>query len=239
MGLRATGFVVRLVLCYKTRRNFVAKYREYQMTKSIKYVLLIVLLSAPVSLALAGGDIEAGKAKAKTCVACHGVNGNSSNAEWPSLAGQGAAYHYKQLVELQKNQGRANELMAPMIKDLTEQDMLDLAAYYESLPQDPGVAQNAEVDLALGEAVYRGGKRSAGVPACIGCHGPAGKGNPAAKYPRVAGQHAVYTAIQLRNFRSAARANDENAMMRSVAHRMTDAEIDAVSQYIAGLNDAR
>lgn len=206
------------------------------MIKPSNIVLLFILLLAPVSLVMAEGDIEAGKAKAKTCIACHGVGGNSINGEWPSLAGQGAAYHYKQLVELQKNNGRSNELMAPMIKDLTEQDMLDLAAYYESLPLKPGVAQDKEADVDLGEAVYRGGSLSGGIPACIGCHGPAGRGNPAAKYPHVAGQHAVYTAIQLRSFRNGARGNDESQMMRSVAHRMTDEEIEAVSQYIAGLN---
>lgn len=206
------------------------------MIKLFKNVVLFTIFFAPASLVLAEGDIEAGKAKAKTCVACHGVNGNSSNGEWPSLAAQGAAYHFKQLQELQKNNGRANELMAPMIKDLTEQDMLDLAAYYESLALKPGVAQDGAADIKLGEAVYRGGNLSNGTPACIGCHGPAGKGNPAAKYPRVAGQHAVYTAIQLRSFRSGARSNDENQMMRSIAHRMSDSEIEAVSQYIAGLN---
>ena len=100
------------------------------MIKLFKNVVLFTIFFAPASLVLAEGDIEAGKAKAKTCVACHGVNGNSSNGEWPSLAAQGAAYHFKQLQELQKNNGRANELMAPMIKDLTEQGMLDLAAYY-------------------------------------------------------------------------------------------------------------
>jgi len=204
------------------------------MITAMRTGLYLVLIMFAVSPAFAAGDIEAGKAKSKTCVACHGVDGNSPNAEWPSLAGQGESYTYKQLVELQKNAGRSNELMAPMIQDLTDQDMQDLAAYYASKTAKPGVAQDAFVKQ--GEALYRGGSLSAGIPACSGCHGPAGEGNPVAKYPRLAGQHAVYTAIQLRAFRSTARGNDPEQMMRKVSHRMTDQEIEAVSQYIAGLN---
>ncbi len=201
------------------------------MPKQTKILLIIALNILLVSTATAAGDIEAGKAKAGTCIACHGVGGVSINAEWPSLAGQGEAYLYKQLVEFQAEEGRSNILMAPMIMDLTDQDMRDLAAYYASLRAPVGIAKDGMTDL--GEAIYRGG--SDGIAACIGCHGPSGKGNPAAKYPHVAGQHAVYVASQLRMFRAQERSNDANQMMRSLAHRMTDTEIDAVSEYIAGL----
>lgn len=188
------------------------------------YLLSICSLSAEA-------DIEAGKAKAGTCIACHGVGGVSVNVEWPSLAGQGEAYLYKQMVEFQAEEGRSNILMAPMIMDLTDQDMRDIAAYYASLSAPVGIAKDGSV--ALGEAIYRGG--SEGIAACVGCHGPAGRGNPAAQYPGLAGQHAVYIASQLRMFRSEERSNDTNEMMRSLAHRMTDPEIDAVAEYIAGL----
>lgn len=203
------------------------------MLKLTKIVLTFSLSLFLISVANAAGDAEAGKAKAGTCIACHGVDGNSVNAEWPSLAGQAEAYTYKQLVEFHAREGRDNDLMYPMIENLTDQDMQDLAAYYASLRAKPGVAKEGMVEL--GEAIYRGGSQSAGIAACIGCHGPSGKGNPAAKYPRVAGQHSVYVASQLRMFRSEERTNDSNKMMRSLAHRMTDVEIDAVSEYIAGL----
>lgn len=191
---------------------------------------LFLLLASPL---YAAGDAEAGKGKAGTCIACHGVDGNSVNVEWPSLAGQGEAYLYKQLVEFHAKEGRNNDLMYPMIKDLTDQDMQDLAAYYATLRAKPGIAEDGSVEL--GEAIYRGGSQTGEIAACSGCHGPAGEGNPAAKYPRLAGQHAVYVASQLRMFRLEERANDLNNMMRNLAHRMTDAEIDAVAQYIAGL----
>ena len=193
--------------------------------------LIFCLYLVSICSLSAEGDIEAGKAKASTCIACHGVGGVSVNAEWPSLAGQGEEYLYKQIVEFQKEEGRTNILMAPMIKDLTDQDMRDISAYYASLRAPVGIAKDGSV--ALGEAIYRGG--SEGIAACVGCHGPAGRGNPAAKYPGLAGQHAVYIASQLRLFRSAERYNDSNEMMRSLAHRMTDPEIDAVAEYIAGL----
>lgn len=201
------------------------------MLKLTRILLIIGLNLLLVGTLSAEGDIEAGAKKAGTCIACHGVGGVSINAEWPSLAGQGEAYLYKQLVEYQAEEGRSNILMAPMIMDLTDQDMRDISAYYASLAAPVGIAKDGSVEL--GEAIYRGG--SEGIAACVGCHGPAGRGNPAAKYPGLAGQHAVYIAGQLRMFRSEERSNDSNQMMRGLAHRMTDPEIDAVAEYIAGL----
>ncbi len=195
----------------------------------ISLIFCLFLLS--FSTLSAEGNIEEGKAKAGTCIACHGVGGVSVNAEWPSLAGQGEAYLYKQMVEFKAEKGRSNILMAPMIMELSDQDMRDIAAYYASLSAPVGIAKDGSV--ALGEAIYRGG--SEGIAACVGCHGPAGRGNPAAKYPGLAGQHAIYIASQLRMFRSEERYNDSNEMMRGLAHRMTDPEIDAVAEYIAGL----
>ncbi len=183
---------------------------------------------------MAGGDPAAGETKSSVCLACHGPAGNSVNPEWPRLAGQHEQYITKQLNNF-KAKERHNDLMSPMAEPLSEQDIADLAAYYSS--QKPGKPQKVEAEAAkLGEALYRGGDTAAGIAACIGCHGPTGEGNPQAKFPYIAGQHATYVALQLKAFRNGARTNDTNSMMRNIVARMTDAEIDAVSKYIAGLN---
>lgn len=201
----------------------------------MKKVFLIALASLSLSVggaAFAAGDKAAGKQKSATCAACHGEDGNSINAEWPKLAGQHEDYIVKQLMEF-KSGDRVNATMASMAAPLSQQDMRDLAAYFASQPIKPGTAD--ETKVALGEALYRGGNSASGVPACAACHAPNGMGNPAAKFPRLAGQHAKYTAIQLKAFRQGARANDAGAMMRNIAAKITDAEIEAVSEYIAGL----
>ena len=179
------------------------------------------------------GDAAAGAEKSAVCAACHGGDGKALQPNYPNLGGQHPSYLAKQLTEYRDGE-RVNALMSGQAANLSDQDILDLAAHYGQLPKIEGVA--AEENLALGERIYRGGISAAGVPACIGCHGPAGLGNPAAVYPMLSGQQVGYTAEQLRYFRSGERANDPNAMMRSIAHRLTDAEIDAVSNYIAGLH---
>jgi cytochrome c553 len=182
--------------------------------------------------ALAAGDATAGRAKSATCAACHNADGNSTNPEYPKLAGLGAGYLFKQLQEY-KDGTRANAIMLGMTAGLSEQDMLDLAAFHDSQTITRGAA---DPELApLGEVIFLGGNLSSGVSACIACHGPAGAGNPAAKFPALAGQHAQYTEMQLKAFRSMERANDAGQMMRNIAARMTDAEIKAVASYIQGL----
>jgi cytochrome c553 len=179
------------------------------------------------------GDAKAGEAKAGTiCIACHGPQGNSLVPLWPKLAGQHPDYLLKQLMDF-KAGNRVNEQMSPMAAPLTDQEMLDLAAYYTSQTQTGGAADPALADL--GENIFRAGNPATGVPACSGCHGPAGMGVYLAKFPRISGQHADYTKQTLTHFRDSVRANDPNAMMRGVAARMTDKEIAAVSQYIQGL----
>ncbi len=197
------------------------------------------LISVPMMMALASanvlaeGNAEAGKAKAAPCAACHGMDGNSPNPIWPKLAGQNAQYLEKQIKNF-KDGSRKDPLMAPQAQLLaTDQDIADVAAFFASQTQTTG---KAKADMAeLGEQIYRGGNMAKGVPACSGCHGPAGMGNPLAKFPRVSGQHADYTQKQLKDFRSAGRANDPNTMMRGVAANMSDKEIAAVSQFIQGL----
>jgi cytochrome c553 len=188
--------------------------------------------SSPV---LGDGSADEGQTKAAPCVACHGVNGNSANPEWPSLAGQSGPYIIKQLKAFKAGE-RQNPLMTPMAQPLSDDDMEDLAAYYSQ--QTPTAQLEAEPSkVAEGQRLYRGGDPVAGIAACTACHGPSGKGVSAAGYPSLQGQHATYVAAQLRAYRSGTRTTDQaqNRMMRDVANRLTDAQIDAVAQYVQGL----
>lgn len=177
------------------------------------------------------GDPAVGADKVALCTACHGPNGNSPVPMWPSLAGQHAEYLYKQLMDF-KHGNRVNDQMASILPTIQEPDIPDIAAYYAQQQHAPLPAGPAP---ELGERIYRGGNPESGVAACTGCHGPKGLGLAAAKFPRLAGQHAQYVDSTLKYFRSATRANDPNGMMRGVADRMTDEEIAAVSQFIQGL----
>jgi cytochrome c553 len=182
-----------------------------------------------------GGDPEKGKEKAgQICQACHGLDGNGIPGQpvWPKLAGQHQRYIYKQLQNF-KNNDRYNVQMSPMVMPLSDEEMRNLAAYYSSLEQNGGAVEEALV--AKGEQIYRAGNPASGVPACSGCHGPAGLGSNLARFPRIAGQYSEYTAQTLGHFRSTERANDPNGMMRGVAAQLTDDEIAAVAAYIEGL----
>lgn len=198
----------------------------------------IIVLAASCALmlgslpAFGAGDANAGKQKASTCAACHGADGNSTNAQYPKLAGQHASYIYKELMNFKQGK-RVNAIMQPMASGLSSKDMQDLAAYFSQQTMKPGVADPKLV--AQGEQLYRGGDAQRGIPACSGCHGPAGRGNPLARFPRLAGQHAEYLASQLKLFRAGKRTNDPNGMMRGVAANMTDKQIAAVTSYIQGL----
>ncbi|MBN2885968.1 MAG: cytochrome c4 [Chromatiaceae bacterium] len=179
------------------------------------------------------GDPAAGEAKVNSiCQACHGPQGNSIVPTWPKLAGQHPEYIIKQLTNFRQGD-RYNEQMTPMAMPLTDQEVLDVAAYLSTQQQSGGMA---DPELAkLGESIYRMGNPQTGVPACSGCHGPAGMGQGLSKFPRLAGQHAAYIEQTLGYFRSQERNNDPNAMMRGVTARMTDQEMAAVAQYIQGL----
>jgi cytochrome c553 len=193
---------------------------------------IVLALSGLLAVTANAGDIEAGKAKSAVCAACHGADGNSTNPAWPSLAGQHASYTYKQLTDFKAGR-RVNASMTGMVALLNDEDMKNLAAYYESQTLKP-IAFDGEM-IATGENIYRGGITDASVPACIGCHAPSGAGNGPAGWPSVKGQHAEYTVVQLQAFREGARANDPGRMMRNVAARMSDAEMKAVAAYIAGI----
>lgn len=198
--------------------------------------LTIALLAAAAAGAdtLVAGSIEAGKAKSITCSACHGQEGNSVNPLWPNLAGQGAPYLVAQLQAF-KSGDRVNPLMSSQAMLLSDEDMRNLAVYYESLPA-AAAAVAAPKTIAKAEAIYRGGKESAEVPACLACHGPTGRGNAAAGYPALNGQHAAYTAKTLRDYASRERKSvGKTLVMQQIASRLTEDEIVALASYVQGL----
>jgi cytochrome c553 len=193
------------------------------------------------SLSFAAGDADLGKPKTAMCSGCHGSDGNSAVASFPKLAGQGEKYLTKQLKDVKS--GRRNiASMTGILDSFSDQDLADIAAYYAS--QNIQISGAKEDNLDKGEAIYRGGNIETGVAACTGCHSPAGQGNSPAGYPLLGGQHAQYTAKQLRAWRTGAhdpqntdaRINDgDSKIMRGVAEHMSDVEIDAVANFIAGL----
>ena len=183
---------------------------------------------------LVDGSADAGKAKAITCTACHGPEGNSSNALWPNIAGQGAPYLQAQLGAF-KNGSRMDPLMSSQAMMLSDQDIADLAVYFENLPAAAQAVADADL-VGRGEALYRGGNSETGVAACMACHGPTGRGNPAAGYPAVQGQHAAYTAKQLNEYAAGTRQTDgKTRMMRDIAGRLSKDDIAALSSYMQGL----
>lgn len=218
------------------------------MLRSIRSIALAAVAASPLvggpfaaAAAQAAGNADAGAAKAATCLACHGVNGNSANPEWPSLAGQNAAYIAEQL-RMFRDGKRVNVLMSPMASMLTDEDIADIGAYYasqtpEGLEADPSYWQ-------AGEALYRAGDRRRNIPACKACHGPVGRGNPAAGYPALRAQHSVYTIKQLNDYASEARYTDADGqrqssrnghMMVTIAKRLTEEDIRNLASYIQGM----
>lgn len=163
------------------------------------------------------------------CIACHGAAGNSSVAENPKLAGQHGAYIHKQLVSFKSGE-RKNAIMAPIAQGMTEEDMQNLMAYLAKSKPTSGAAKNKDT-IELGKKIFRGGIAEKNVPACAACHSANGAGMPA-QFPRLAGQHQAYTTAQLMSFRADTRKNDQ---MNKIVKRMSDEEIQAVSDYVAGL----
>ncbi len=199
-------------------------------------LLLSMLLTAGGAIAQQEGaapDLAKAKQTAETiCAGCHMADGNSMLAANPKLAGQIEAYLYKQLTDF-KSGSRVSPVMGAMVATLNEDDMKGLAKHFSSQTLKPESARSTDT-LASGQKMWRAGSLDKGIPACAGCHGPAGAGLPA-QYPALSGQFADYIETQLKAFRAGDRANDPNQMMRSIALRMTDAEIAAVADYAAGL----
>ncbi len=201
--------------------------------KTYSLVAVLMVLAGAQTVA-AAGNAEAGKTKAQACAACHGVDGNSANPQWPSLAGQHAVYISKQLGDFKAGEQRTDPVMAGQVAALTPEDMANLGAYFATLTPAGGFV--SEELLPLGERIYRGGNQDSGVPACIACHGPNGAGDPMAGVPALSGQRANYTAKQLTAFRNGARSNDRNGAMRDASRWLSDEEVLAVSEYVAGLH---
>lgn len=199
--------------------------------------LAAIVCALHVSLVHAQPAVKADPAQAqpivaKSCVACHATDGNSPSPANPVLAGQHAEYTAKQLANFKSGERKSAVMMA-MVPTLTPQDMKNLGAYFEAQKPKPRAGRDAEL-VMRGQQIFRGGIAVKGVAACASCHGPTGAGIPA-QYPRVAGQYAEYTLAQLQAFRSGERANDSNLVMRAVAAKLSDQEIKAVSEYMAGL----
>ncbi|MGV0950629.1 MAG: c-type cytochrome [Azonexus sp.] len=207
-------------------------------TAAMAILLATSFMSHAAEEAIAKADPAKGKAIAESiCVACHGADGNSAAAANPHLAQQGEAYIYKQLKNFKAVDGkpaaRVNPIMGGMAAPLSEEDMRNVAAWFASQKLKPALAKD-ESRIALGQKIWRQGDFKKGIPACAGCHGPAGAGLPA-QYPRLAGQFPEYTEAQLKTFRSEERNNDPEQMMRTIAAKLSDPEIKAVAEYAAGL----
>jgi cytochrome c553 len=186
---------------------------------------------------------EAGATKAAVCTACHGVNGNSANPEWPNLAGQNAVYVREQL-GMFKARKRINEIMYPIVKDMSDQDFADVAAFFAA--QTPAGLEADPSYWKAGEALYKSGDAARNIPACTACHGPSGQGNPAAGYPALRAQHSVYTVKQLQDYLTKNRYRDasdaaivnqtrNSAMMNTVAARLSPEDIRNLASYLQGL----
>ncbi len=182
----------------------------------------------------AAGDPAAGKEKSQVCQGCHGVDGNSYGPEWPNLAGQHPSYLIKQIRNFQDGV-RTNETMNGMVVGLSKQDIEDIAAYFSSQTLQPLTPETRVEVIKTGRKIYKGGNRYSGVPACAGCHGPNAAGNGPAAFPHLAGQKTTYVVKTLKDFKSGARANDPNEIMRNIATRLTENEITAVAAYLSTL----
>lgn len=199
------------------------------------FSILLFLVTGFTVAALTGNPL-AGQQKSQICVACHSLDGNSITTLWPKIAGLSEKYLLEQLLEYKKGEegARFEPTMYGIVEPLSEQDLADLAAYYSTQVMTIGEAQPDLVEL--GQSIYRGGNLATGVPACSACHGPEGDGNYLALFPRLSGQNSEYVVDQLNKFKNDKRQSDPNGMMRDIASRMSDKEMEAVASYVQGLH---
>lgn len=198
-----------------------------------KLLIGLTLVVGVSGMAQASGDAAAGEQKAAVCAACHGANGISMVPNWPNLAGQHASYLSKQTMDIRDGRRTVPEMVG-IVDNLSDQDIRDIAAFYSSQPGNLGQADPALAER--GRNLYRAGDMAKGIPACTACHLPNGQGNAPAAFPVVSGQHTTYAINQLKAFRDGARSNDPNSMMRLIAEKMSDAEMEAVTSYMLGLH---
>ena len=205
------------------------------------FAFLTAACAAPAWAADAAvvGDATAGETKAAVCAACHGMDGNASDPQYPNLAGQHEAYIAQQLAHF-KSGARENAVMAAFAAQLSEQDMADVGAFFAKQTRKPGLADDAYLDA--GQRLYRGGDSARAIPACMACHGPEGHGNPMTRYPALSGQNAQYTAGMLKRFRDGAifgAPDDAQAkIMAQIAAKLTDEDIEALASTLQGLHSA-
>lgn len=209
-----------------------------QAAAFVAFGVLATAASAQAPAAAKADPAKGQKIAGAVCAACHGAEGNATAPTNPKLAGQVPEYIAKQLSNFKPGANgakpaRENPVMMGFASQLSPQDMADVAAFYATQKLVPDTAKNKDT-IDLGQSIWRGGIVEKGVPACAGCHGATGKGLPA-QYPQLGGQWAEYTEAQMLAWRSGARHNDPNAMMRTIAAKMNDREIKAVSDYVAGL----
>ena len=204
-----------------------------------KLCLLLLVTSGLGFQAVAAGDPEAGKEKSMTCAACHGQDGNAMVDIYPKIAGQHESYIAKQLHDFRQGaktggeEGRYDPVMSAQAANLSDQDIADLAAFYSQQEEKGGEAPEDLVEAGL--KLYQGGDEQKGIVACTACHGPRGNGVGTAKFPDISGQHAAYIKGQLEKFRDDQRNNDMNGMMRDVAKRLSDEDIELLSKFLSGL----
>ena len=206
--------------------------------KKLLVLAALILAAAPMAFA---GNADAGQGKSAVCAACHNADGNSTTPIWPKLAGQNESYLIKQLkdfkkgMETQGKAGRFEVTMAPMAATLaTDADIADVAAFFAKQKTQFGAAKKA--GLEAGKKLYNGGDTAKSIPACTACHAPNGAGMAAAGFPRIGGQHVDYTLKTLKDFRTGARANDANSVMRDIAKKLSDEQMAAVANYLSGLH---
>jgi len=200
----------------------------------MKKVIAGLVVAVGMVGAVQAGDPEAGEAQAAVCAACHGEGGKQPISDaYARLSGLGERYLFDQLVDIREGDRHIPE-MSGLLDGKSDQDLRDLAAYYNAQEMPEGEADPELVDA--GEQLYRGGNLASGVAACAACHGAQGKGNEPAGYPRLSGQTATYTANQLKAYRSGERSYDaQSRIMSDIASRLTDDEIEAVADYLQGL----
>lgn len=196
--------------------------------------LITLLLFISSSLAFAGGEAVAGKDKALICTGCHGTDGNNSNSDYPVLAGQVEYYLLKQLKDF-KSGARIDDHMTSMVLAVEEPDFEDIVAYFSNQTLRQQSEKTKDHEMKLGKSIFTSGIKSKSIPACSSCHGSKGLGNKVAVYPSLASQHKEYIVKTLKNFREGKRKNDKDKLMRNVASKLNNKEIEALATYISNL----
>ncbi|WP_192035844.1 c-type cytochrome [Halomonas sp. YLGW01] len=181
------------------------------------------------------GDPAAGREMAQSCAACHGAEGISAVGMFPNLAGQQASYLTKQIMNIRDGE-RVVAQMAGQVDNYSDQDAADVAAYFANMTPNLGQVEADDEVIARGEELYRAGDMAKGIPACAACHSPTGQGIGTAVYPALSGQKTDYLVSTLQDFAAGERANDPSAIMRTIAAKMSDRDMQAVSQYVLGLH---